>query len=130
MSMNKAEKAEMERLRTHLALAWPNYPEPQPMSDRDLDLATANGVILTAWFMNAHSREVTKGWVSCTSHQTSGPIPEDRSRYWSGSQGRGRPYGSEQDALHALRWAVSRIHAGIVRHIDAKIEQMEAAHEA
>ena len=39
MAMTKAEKAKMEELETALALCWPAYPAPQPMTREEIEAA-------------------------------------------------------------------------------------------
>lgn len=123
MAMTKAEKARLEELETALALHWPAYATPVPMS-RD-EIAAAK-VKLTpsdrsvyrersaalGWFYNAYNGRITQGWSDGISHN-SGNITGEY-----GSQNMGRMYRTEAEAAMAMRLEMSRDFARKLATVD------------
>jgi hypothetical protein len=122
MAMNKAEKAQMEHLQTALALCWPAYPCPQPMSVEEIKAAQIEGLVerhghkrsaAIGWFVNAYNSEVSQGLSDGHIH--------DRSGNKSWSQGAGTMYRTKQEALMAMRHEASRDFAAKLARIDARL---------
>lgn len=127
MAMTKAEKAEMENLRAARdmarALSWPGYAMPFIMTQEEIDAApkvTMKGggypgerQVSVGWFMNPHSRQVSKGWSSESTHCTS--------MHPSGSQGSGKMYPTRLAALRAMRIELTEMVAKQLAAIDALI---------
>lgn len=127
MSMNKAEKAEMEALRVRCALAWPPIP-PKPI---DLDVARAGAGVeyLHLWWVNDRSGLVGVGVTNGHHHSTRDHTDTAMAnRYRGGShvslaQGAGGPwFASEVDALQALHHAVALDCAKRLAGIAARVE--------
>jgi hypothetical protein len=114
MAMTKAEKTRLEELETALALSWPAYPEPKPMTREEIEAAkvtvkpesNARGYgrtrIALGWFCNAYNGEVSQGWSDGMYHSRHN-ITGD-----SASQNIGRMYRTKQEAAMALRHEMSR----------------------
>src|SRR3989442_598172 len=122
MAMNKAERAELDRLKTALALHWPAYLVPVPMTyDQILAAKTVDGPkrygygspekIAVGWFYNAHTRRVTQGCSSGNSHNFDG--------LGTTSQGMGRMFKTKAEAAMAMRIEVTAKFADELAAIDA-----------
>jgi hypothetical protein len=122
MAMTKAEKAKMEELETALALCWPAYPAPQPMTREEIEAAK---VKLTptrsvyrersaalGWFYNAHSGDVTQGWSDGIAHSRDNVTGDH------GSQNMGRMYRTKALAAMAMRLEMSRDFAKRLAAVD------------
>lgn len=119
MAMNKAEKAEMQALRDQFSLRWPMFEKPAPMTHDELraePIATLNPrdksvwterQVIVAWFMNAYSGRVTRGWVEVGLRHYNADDPSMTSVLSSRFEQHGGAYRTQADALRALRWAVS-----------------------
>lgn len=110
--MTKVEKAEVERLKTALALRFTDAPE-----DPDVP-APERGESTTGWAFNKYSRIVTPAWSHSTCH---GNGPE-RVRDGSATQGSVPLYSTKIRALLALRRNLERLCAEQLRAIDVQIE--------
>lgn len=123
MAMTKAEKARLEELEIALALHWPPYAAPEPMTREEI---RANRVavepadqsvswrheVCRGWFCNAHTGEVYEGWSDGMSHNPRG---------WEvslASQGMGRMYRTREDAAKALRLEMSQKFAAALARVD------------
>lgn len=123
MAMNKAEKARMTELETALALCWPPYAPPTPMTDAEIktapqvDAGGAYGYKRTAaagFFINSHSGTITAGFSCGTSHSRDG--------YGSWGQEKGQMYRTKREAAMALRHKMTAIFAQKLAAIDAIIK--------
>lgn len=127
MAMNKAEKAEMERLRNDLALAramrWPDYPRPEPMTREEIDAALVEGGekwgkrqrVARGWFYNAYlggygPPKVTYGCSDGFHHSTTGDT--------TSTQQMGRMYRTEEDAWQCLRLDLTEQCAKLLASVD------------
>lgn len=124
MAMTKAEKAKLEELETALALCWPGYPEPKPMTRDEIAAApkvpiksvfTRNAV--AGFFINSHSLEISEGFSDGMSHSRRG------GQSWS--QNMGQMYRSKREAAMALRYAISRDSAKRLAAVDRIIRESE-----
>jgi hypothetical protein len=108
MSMTKAERAEMDALRLRLALAWPSFDRPEPMT-RD-EIAAAPKVEIARYGLPA---QVTAGWFGFFSGFPSqgwsdGLVHNSASMSGaSATKGFGRMYRSYDEAARALAWNVA-----------------------
>jgi hypothetical protein len=117
MTMTKAERAEMEALRTKLALRWSGMTPPERMP------LPAKGYV-NGWDFNASSNRVLARW---TERQCHGFGDEHRTDDGtrgsiSGSQNGRRLYATKREALIALRLAQEAHCATVLRRIDAMLE--------
>lgn len=76
MAMTRAEKERLEELETALAMHWPSYLRPVPMSkdeinqnlveiprkDQSIQSHGTHRKAAVGWFFNSYSMVVTKGW--------------------------------------------------------------------
>lgn len=117
MAMTKAERAELELLRTKLALRWSGAiaPERMPLPD--------HGAVILGWDFNQHRTDgsaVYAAWTTSYSHGDG----HDPKRL--GSQNGRQLYATKRDALIALRLAKEWEGAVALRKIDAMIEEEPA----
>lgn len=123
MAMNKAEKAEMERLRHDLRLAkalhWPDYPRPQ---NSILPQSFTQGLFVGWWF-NAYAGHdgdrVAQGCSNGTNHSTSYTDKTTTQRaapHWGF-------FDTKREALLALRLEVTEQCAERLAAIDKRIEE-------
>jgi hypothetical protein len=116
MAMNKKELAEIERLKTLLALRFTAdiLPDiPKPISGRD------EGSIINGWSFNSYSRRVYK---TCSSTIYHGTDKWDKTE----SQYPIEQFSSPILAYRALRREVEKECARNLRDIDRSIEKLEA----
>lgn len=122
MAMNKAEKALLTELRARASLTLPPYAKPLPMTYTEVCEAVKDrGGYIVAWFQNAHSMSVTKGWTSQIVHARDAEIPAPGDRYSSASQTHGQPYRTKLEALQALRWEATAEAMKKLGEIDARV---------
>jgi hypothetical protein len=127
----KAERLEMERLRSQFALRWPMFERPAPMSIAEIKSAATKtmtprdqsirgaGEVVVAWFINAHSIRVTCGWIEINLIYFNRDDP-DLNRGGSASRfEREGAYRSQIEATRALRWALSDKCADDLGRVDA-----------
>jgi hypothetical protein len=116
MAMTKAEKSEMDALRTKLALRWSGVAEPErlPVPERGY----VNG-----WLFNAHDTgRVLKAWTEAHRHGRDEHRSDDSTAYGrSASQNSSRLYASKRDALIALRLEQERRCAALLFRTDEMI---------
>lgn len=115
MAMTKAEQAEMEALRTKLALRWSGErPKLLPLP------AIGSGDIVRGWDFNPHRSggygSVYPAWTGSSLHGNG----HDRTDI--ASQGPRPLYATKREALIALRLAKEEEFAGALRAIDVLIE--------
>ena len=127
MAMNKKEQAEMDRLRSDLALAramrWPSYPKPAPVTREWIDANLVDGGmqmgrrqrVARGWFINSYidgygSPRATFGCSDGYGHNSDGDTTT--------TQKMGRMYATKEEALQALRWEVTERVAAILAGID------------
>lgn len=126
MSMNKAERAEMEALRTKLALRWSGLPEPERLPLPEF------GNYVNGWFFYTHGMRVFPAWTEENAHgewhRTDDPL--DWSRRGYASQNSRAVYATKRDAYIALRLAVEQECAKRLRDIDRAIEAVSAEEAA
>lgn len=116
MAMTKAEKERMTELERALALSWPAFEEPKPMTLKEVkELQGYAFKPIPGWYFNAHSLRVTKGCTTAISHNTDGDTPKSRDF--------GTQYRTELDAARAMRWAVCRRFAKDLHEVDQIIER-------
>lgn len=127
MAMTKSEKARVEELETALAMHWPAYPMPapmtrqeieaelQPLTPRDQSVTRGSRVAALGWFYNKHTGLVSQGWSSGHLHNTHN-ITGD-----SASQGCGRMFRTHREAAMALRLEMSRDFAAKLAAVDRLI---------
>jgi hypothetical protein len=116
VSMTKAEKAEVERLKTALGLALAlRFTD----ADEEPDIPAPEwGKETTGWAFNRYSLIVTQGWSASTCHGD-GPA---RVKNGCASQGSVPLYSTKLRALRALRRNLERLCAEQLRAIDLQIE--------
>jgi hypothetical protein len=129
MAMTKAEKAALEAAMTDAALRWPAFERPSPMTreeiasadkvtftPRDASVVRSRTVVI-AWFFNAYTGEVTRGWIDGHVFQSNDPhlIGIGASRFEGAAA-----YRTEKDAWRAMRWAACEAAAKKLRAIDLK----------
>lgn len=123
--MNKAEKERMVELETALALHWPSYAEPRPMTREEIEAAKVDAPLKDTsvyksrprafgWFYNAHNGQITEGWSDGISHCRHG-------RDGSASQEMGRMYRTREEAAKAMRLEMSRHFATRLSAVDRVI---------
>lgn len=123
MAMTKAERAEIEALRTKLALRWSGAVAPERMP------LPARGYI-NGWDFNSYGvGSVYPAWTESNGHGR-GQHRTDDGTNWrdrpSGSQ-QGLPiYATKRDALIGLRLAKELEFAAALHRIDAMIEDEPA----
>jgi hypothetical protein len=129
MAMTKAEKAAFEDLLTNAALRWPMFECPAHMTHdeiaaaekvtfvpRDTSIHRSRSVVV-AWFCNAYTGEVTKGWIENHLYQPNDPQMVG----WGASRFEGvKAYRTEDEAWRAMRWETSKMAAKKLREIDLK----------
>lgn len=108
MAMNKKEKAFMEELKTLNA-----FKLTEPVL-KDVPIPTSG--LVTGWFYNAYSKEVSHGCSSSVNHSV---YNIDKTR----SQGPVEMYSTKLLALKAMRYAVELDCARNLRAIDIRIEK-------
>jgi hypothetical protein len=129
--MTKAEKARVEELETALALTWPSYTAPRPMTREEIEAAKVElspkdrsvfrvRHAALGWFYNAYSASITQGWSDGMSHGRDNVTGDH------GSQGMGRIYRSKTDAAMALRIEMSRDFAKKLAAVDRIIREETA----
>lgn len=135
MTMTKAEKARMEELEAALALHWPSYSEPAPMTREEIEAAKIDlptrdrtpfrhrrGAV--GWFFNDYQNgQITKGWSDGISHNRDSEYAD------SASQNMGTMYRTKEDAAKALRLALSRRYAQALGNLDSVIRAAAQAGE-
>ena len=122
--MNKAEKADMERLRVELAsaraLRLPDYPKPERLSRDELTPTEGqySGGVVIAWHQwNAETNfSVSEGCSDGVSHNPSGT---DRTT----SQAVGEFYRTKLEALRVVRCEMTERFAKALAAVDAEIEK-------
>jgi hypothetical protein len=115
--MTKAEKAEVERLKTALGLALAlRFTDAD--EEPDIPAPGCGDKSTTGWVFNRYSRIVTPAWSHTTCH---GDGPE-RVRNGSASQGSVPLYSTKLRALRALRRNLERLCAEQLCAIDLQIE--------
>lgn len=132
MSMTKAEKAEMDALRTARdlarALRWPEYSEPQAMTeaevraDRSFKMNPRYGAdqyACAGWTANLSSYSWSKPEVRQLFSSGSSNTTDPAGQNWS--QGMGQLYRSKIDALRRLRLELTQEYAGRLAAVDAMI---------
>lgn len=129
MAMTKAEKARVEELETALALHWPSYAEPRPMTREEIEATKVRvrpesdvrgygrELVALGWFTNAHSGELSQGWSDGMYHNRHN-ITGD-----SASHNMGRMYRTRSEAAMSLRLEMSRLFAGKLAAIDRSIRE-------
>jgi len=116
--LTKAEQAEAG---LRVALSWPEYPCPEPLSkevirERTAHLGFGATNAIRLWTHNTHGGTVSFGCVGRSCHAPSG----DKTT----SQGCGGPwFDTQEDAYRALRWAVTRRLAEELLTLDARISR-------
>lgn len=132
MPMTKAEKARMEELETALALCWPSYPAPSPMTREQIEAAKIKliprdtSVYRTGregaigWFYNSYTGDVTQGWSDGMYHNTRNVTGD------SASQRMGEMYRTKAEAAMAMRVEMSRQFAAKLAAIDRIIRGEES----
>ena len=121
--MTKAEKARMEELETALALCWPGYQAPTPMTREEINAAkvdlpsrsnspmrTRQGAV--GWFFNAYNARLSRGWSDGMYHNSDSEFG-DRA-----SQQMGRMYRTREEAAKAMRLEMSRDFARKLAAVD------------
>lgn len=131
MAMTKAEKARVEELETALALCWPPYPAPEPMTREEIEAAKIkltprdasvyrNGrEAALGWFYNAYAGLVTQGWSDGMSHSVNNTTGD------YGSQRMGQMYRTRAEAAMAMRIEMSREFAKKLAAVDRVIAGAE-----
>ncbi len=131
MVMSKAEKAEMEALRTRLALRWPSMEEPEAMTvERQRELAKvqpervgpelgARRRVLFGWSYNAHSGWITRIW---TDGSSCGSVSEG-DRLLGGSRTMRPFFMDKQSAALAMWWETAREMAKKMRAAERHYEE-------
>ncbi|QWY83682.1 hypothetical protein [Rhizobium phage RHph_X2_26] len=125
MAMNKAERAEMDALKTELALEralrWPCYHKPVALSAMEIDAwRERHGVeVMPGWFFNSYARRVTHGCTGRHGSDTQNPEGKYMSRE------RSPMYRTKVEALMALRHALTLEHARGLAILDAEIEEAD-----
>ena len=119
MAMTKVEKAEMELLRTKLALRWSGTtpPETMPLPDRGY---------INGWWFNSYDSRISPAWTESNGHGIGQHRSDDGSNWRDrpmGSQNGLRIYATKREALVALRLAKEAEFAAALRRIDAMIEE-------
>ena len=110
MSMTKKELADVENLKTRLALRL--YPEVEP----DVDIPTEWGEVKNGWTYNEYAVSVSK---ACTSSTGNGDV-------WGTTCSRGsiRMYSTEKKAYEALLHAMSERFASDLRKVEKTMERL------
>lgn len=109
MAMNKKEQAEIEMLKTKLALHF--YPAIEP----DLDIPGYDDGIVNGWTYNVYSMRVEK---ACTSYAYHGIGLWDKTN----SQGLMRLYSTKELAYKALLAKMALKYANELRDVEKKME--------
>jgi membrane carboxypeptidase/penicillin-binding protein len=131
MAMNKAEKAKMEQLQQAVALHWPAYPRPEPMTAeqiraalediprRDLSVPAQGTTVKAArgWFMNVYSSSITRGWTGVHSQNRQAETGD------GGSRVNEPMWATRMEAAMALRIALSEKYAASLAAVDAVIAE-------
>lgn len=119
MGMNKAEKAEMERLRTRLAFRLTEPVEP------DIPIPTEYGKATVGWraFAWRDGYRVEECESSTILHRVLSHVGEGHEAW---SQQGIRLHSSKLRALRAARYEMEQIFTRVLREIDVKIEQESA----
>ena len=112
--MTKAEQAAMQDLRVRAALGWPQYEKPSPMQ-----LQPDMRKLVVGWHMNAYTGEVGQGCTNGYNHCR-------HSTTKTSTQGAGRFWDTELEALQALRWEMSERFASDLQKIDARIAKAQS----
>jgi hypothetical protein len=123
MAMNKAEKARVAELEQALALCWPPYAAPAPITREEIDAALIEVTprdragrtrkVALGWVYNAYGEgRIEPAWSDGVSHGRGNHTGD------SASQGMGRLYRSEAEAAMALRLEMSRDFARKLAAVD------------
>lgn len=120
MAMTKAERAYVEKLETALALRWPPYDEPKPMSSDDItaqmvELAHRRAAI--GWFFNAYTGSISQGWSTGRTHN------RDDKTGRNGSQYGGTMYQTKREAAMVCRIRMSQDFAAKLAAMDRIIQE-------
>lgn len=118
MVMNKAEKEALESARIEAALRWPTEANPQPLTMKLGDIGEIDG-----WTFNAHVRFVERAW---RGQNYSGYYRSDGTKS-DGSRTFRVIYPTKRDAILAMRWALCREYAKLLRGCDIALEQEQSA---
>lgn len=130
MAMTKAEKARMEELETALAMHWPAYPDPAPLTlqaikalgedipRKDQSVASYGPTKRAArgWFQNAYSVRITRGW-SDGHHCNRDAEYGDGASRMDGN----KMYATKQEAAMAMRLEMTREFARKLASVDRVI---------
>ena len=134
MAMNKKEQAEMDRLRSDLALAramrWPSYPKPAPVTREWIDANLVDGGlkygkpqrVARGWFINSYVSFVSAPHVT---FGCSDGYNHDREGDTTAVQQMGCMYATKEEALQALRWEVTERVAAILAEKPVQISDYE-----
>lgn len=129
MPMTKAEKARMEELETALALCWPPYPAPKPMTREEIEAAAIEikpndspmnrhrTRIALGWFYNAYNGDLAQGWSDGMYHSRHNTTGEHA------SQDMGQMYRTKAEAAMAMRIEMSRDFAKKLAAVDRIIRE-------
>lgn len=124
MAMTKAEKARVEELETALALCWPSYPMPAPMTREQIEAAKVTvtpkdspmtrhrAQIAIGWFYSSYNGDLSQGWSDGMYHSRHN-ITGD-----SATQNMGQMYRTRREAAMALRIEMSRNFAKKLAAVD------------
>jgi hypothetical protein len=136
MAMNKKELAEVDRLRSDLALAramrWPSYAKPASMTHEEIKASLVDGGkrfgvtqrVARGWFYNAYlgshsAHRVTYGCSDGLNHDSDGDT--------TSTQQMGRMYATKREALQALRLDLTETCAKVLAAVDRQIDEEEPA---
>ncbi len=129
MAMSKAEKARMEELETALALCWPAYPAPAPMTREEIEAAKVEVTprdtsvfrhrtrIALGWFHNAYAGRLDQGWSDGVHHSRNNVTGD------SASQNMGQMYRTKAEAAMVMRLEMSRDFAKKLAAVDRIIAE-------
>lgn len=113
MAMTKKEMADVEALKTKLALRF--YPEVEP----DIDIPSHDDGIKNGWLYNEYSMSVEKACTSSVNHNYGG---WDRTT----TQHPRRLFSTEKKAYEALLCAMSKKYASEMRSVERRMENCGA----
>lgn len=131
MPMTKAEKARLEELEVALALCWPAYAEPSPMTRGEIEAAKVEVKpndspmnrhrtrIALGWFHNAYNSDLTQGWSDGMYHSRHSTTGDHASQHM------GRMYRTKREAAMAMRLEMSRDFARKLAAVDRVIRGEE-----
>ncbi len=126
MAMNKTEQAAQAELRRQLALAWPRFERPAPMSH--MEVASAPRVtlpgdfgprdVVLVWFVNASEGRVETGW-------TDGAVVGwSHNHAKNASRGFRAPYATKAQAMQAAVWQLADKCATTLREALDRLENV------